>query len=79
MIGSAPFPVSLNDLTTEVLSRALGVEILDFEAEPLGLDRGMLCELFLLDLRYGGAAHGRLAWLRSSVPPGNWCEVGLWP
>ena len=58
MIGSAPFPVSLNDLTTEVLSRALGVEILDFEAEPLGLDRGMLCELFLLDLRYGDAAHG---------------------
>ena len=58
MIGSAPFPVNLQDLTTEILSEVLGIEVAGFEAQPLGLDRGMLCNLFLLDLEFDDGSHG---------------------
>lgn len=46
----APFPIQVGELTAEFLSDALGGVVKNFRAKRIGADRGMLGEIFLLEL-----------------------------
>ncbi|MDG1845852.1 MAG: phosphotransferase [Acidimicrobiales bacterium] len=52
MIYPPPFPTSVDQLTTSTLSDAIGKEIETFQATQIGEDRGMLGEIFRLDLSF---------------------------
>ncbi len=58
VIHPPPFPHSITELTADVLSTGLGTEVADFTATRIGADRGMLGEIFVLDLTYPAGADG---------------------
>lgn len=58
MLGSPPFPISIDQLTGEQLGDALGSKVVAFDAHRIGSDRGMLGEAFLLKLTYADADAG---------------------
>jgi hypothetical protein len=58
MIGAPPFPVRPTELDAAFLSSALGAAIVDFEATPVGADRGMLGDLVLVRPIYATGASG---------------------
>ena len=58
MLRPPPFPISISELTAATLSAGMGVEVADFAATQIGADRGMLGEIFLLDLDYADGATG---------------------
>jgi hypothetical protein len=53
-----PFPISIDQLTIDTLSTGLGVHVVEFSAKQIGADRGMLGEIFVLDLSYAPGASG---------------------
>lgn len=53
-----PFPSSIDELDTATLTKALGTAVEGFRATRIGADRGMLGEIFVLDLDYGVNATG---------------------
>lgn len=53
-----PFPISVHELTTDMLSDSLGLPVSAFTPTRIGADRGMLGEIFLLDLEYDDGAAG---------------------
>jgi len=60
MIKSPPFPVRIDELDCGILSEAIGADVVGFTHRRIGADRGMLGEIFLVDLDYAdhGAADG---------------------
>ena len=58
MIGAPPFPLRPTELTAAFLSSALRVEVVDFEATPIGADRGMLGDLALVRPQYARGLSG---------------------
>lgn len=58
MLRPPPFPISIEQLTAGVLSESLGAEVASFQSERIGADRGMLGEIFLLELTYADDAIG---------------------
>lgn len=58
MIGAPPFPVRPAELNAAFLSAALGAEVVDFEATPIGADRGMLGDLVLVRPTYATGGSG---------------------
>lgn len=58
MIGVPPFPVRPTELNAAFLSSALGAEVVDFEATPIGADRGMLGDLVLVRPTYTTGGSG---------------------
>ena len=52
MINPPPFPISIGELTESFLSDALGEEVSEFHADRIGEDRGMLGEIFKLDISF---------------------------
>ncbi len=52
MINPPPFPISIGELTESFLSDALGEEVSAFHADRIGEDRGMLGEIFKLDISF---------------------------
>ena len=52
MINPPPFPTSVGELTGPFLSSALGAEVSEFHADRIGEDRGMLGEIFKLDISF---------------------------
>ena len=52
MLYPTPFPTSVGQLTTSTLTDAIGKEIETFQATQIGEDRGMLGEIFKLDLSF---------------------------
>ena len=56
MINPPPFPISIGDLTEPFLSDALGAEVSKFRAGRIGEDRGMLGEIFKLDISFHDAS-----------------------
>ena len=67
MIGSAPFPISLAELTADTLSVALDQPVTSFDAQQIGADRGMLGEIFLVTPTYGPRTPGAEASRPASV------------
>lgn len=58
MLRPPPFPIRLDELTPAILSEGIGASIVDFTAQRIGADRGMLGEIFLIDLAYAPDSHG---------------------
>ena len=52
MINPPPFPISIGELTESFLSDALGEDVSEFHADRIGEDRGMLGEIFKLDISF---------------------------
>lgn len=52
MIKPPPFPIEPSGVDAELLSEALGVDVVDVSLERIGADRGMLGEIFLAHLTY---------------------------
>lgn len=50
MLRPPPFPISVDQLDPSFLGTALDVDVSDFSATRIGADRGMLGEIFVLDL-----------------------------
>lgn len=64
MPAPPPFPICVEDLTSQFLAEALGVDpadIANFEAQRIGADRGMLGEIFLLDIDLTSGTRQRFA------------------
>lgn len=58
MLRPPPFPIRIGELSPATLSEGIGASIVDFTAQRIGADRGMLGEIFLLDLSYAPGSHG---------------------
>ncbi len=52
MLHAPPFPKSIDELDVGLLSECLGDEVVDVTATRIGADRGMLGEIFLLQITY---------------------------
>lgn len=50
MLRPPPFPIGIDDLTPAFLGQALECTVADFTATRIGADRGMLGEIFVLDI-----------------------------
>ena len=50
-----PFPIAIDQLSAELLGRAVGSPLSGFETTRIGADRGMLGEIFVIDLEYRDA------------------------
>ena len=61
MPASSPFPIQVEDLTPEFLAAALRRDVVDFDATRVGADRGMLGEIFILDITEAAGTTMRLA------------------
>lgn len=58
MLRPPPFPISIDELTPSTLSEGIGAPVTAFTSSRIGSDRGMLGEIFLLDLTYQPGASG---------------------
>ena len=58
LIGAPPFPISIDELDTSTLTQALGRPVEGFLSTRIGADRGMLGEIFVLDIDYGARGDG---------------------
>lgn len=58
MLRPPPFPTSIAELSTRVLSECVDAEVETFTSQRIGADRGMLGEIFVLDLQYVTGASG---------------------
>lgn len=58
MLRPPPFPIQIDELTPAILSEGVGASVVDFTAQRIGAGRGMLGEIFLLDLAYAPGSHG---------------------
>ncbi len=56
-----PFPIRIEDLTASFLSEALGQTVDAFSSTRIGAERGMLGEIFLLELAYAEDSSTRSA------------------
>ena len=52
MLGTPPFPILPQELTAQFFSDVLGAEVRSFRGSKIGADRGMLGDIFLLDLDF---------------------------
>ncbi len=53
-----PFPIRVEDLTSDLLSEALGATVESFSHTRIGAERGMLGEIFLVTPTYAGDSSG---------------------
>ena len=58
MLRPPPFPIDIDALTADVLAEGIGAEVVGFTAERIGADRGMLGEIFLLNVSYAPGEQG---------------------